>query len=463
MVILITKPGKQIRLRSITVEFNYDEAPEKIIESLSASYSGPTIYVGGNLDESKVSVTASFTEDRYSDALLNSNDYSLTGFSGATAGNKTVTVTYTGALTTSTTPMTTTFNVEVIEDTITNVTVSCNKVFHPGDVINKSDLMVTVTYLSGAITHPDDYTFANDGYRFTYADAPSGGSNGSKGFNISYAGGSYNFSVTVNRVAYVAPTNTTLQLTGTQGQNAGITGTVVGDAANYNDLIINGVTCSATQIYVYNASGTKCFSFGKGIGEIHNTVALDKRITSLDIVTAGNNPRTDGKLYVSTNGRTWVLKANADFENVDYRYFKIAYETTSNNYSNISTVTIGLAGVQSINNVANYIMYADTVNQCGSKCTNALNYFNNLSKEDRVTFMTSEDYVIATARERLLAWAAHEGKTIVLNNGDYVVSSSRTSFASVDNDNSLPIIIIVGLIGLMALSGYLYFKKRKEN
>ena len=463
LVILITKPGKQIRLRSITIEFNYDEAPEKIIESLSASYSGPTIYVGGSLDESKVSVTASFTEDRYSDALLNTNDYSLTGFSSATAGNKIITVTYTGALTTTSNPMTTTFNVEVIEDTITNVTVSCNKVFHPGDVINKSNLTVTVTYLSGAITHPDDYTFANDGYRFTYADAPSGGSNDSKGFSISYAGGSYNFSVTVNRVAYVAPTNTTLQLTGTQGQNAGIEGTGAGQADDYNTLVINGVTCSATQIYVYNASGTKCFSFGKGIGEIHNTVALNKRITSLDIVTAGNNPRTDGKLYVSTNGSTWVLKANADFENVDYRYFKIAYETTSNNYSNISTVTIGLVGVQSISNVANYIMYADNANQCTSKTTNALNYFNALSKADRATFMIGSDYVIATARERLLAWAAHEGKTIMLSNGDYVVSSSRAQLNSINDDSVFSIAIIVGLATLVALSGFLYFKKRKDN
>ena len=77
--------------------------------------------------------------------------------------------------------------------------------------------------------------------------------------------------------------------------------------------------------------------------------------------------------------------------------------------------------------------------------------------------MTSSDYVIATARERLLAWAAHEGKTILLSNGDYVVSSSRAQLNSINDDSVFPIAIIVGLATLVALSGFLYFKKRKDN
>ena len=130
-----------------------------------------------------MTVTASYTDpSKYNAEVLSSSDYSLSGFSSATAGDKTVTVTYTGSLATTTSPLTTTFVVNVETDTVSNVTVSNSKTYHPGETIVKSDIVVTLQYESGKTNTTTDFSFANDGYQFTYNDAPSGGTIGTKQF-----------------------------------------------------------------------------------------------------------------------------------------------------------------------------------------------------------------------------------------------------------------------------------------
>ena len=306
LVLTINATASSLYCDSIKVTYINDTS-SKIIASLSASYSGGDVYVGGSLDTSKVSVTATYTDSvKYPNAVLSSSDYELSGFSSATAGQKTVTVTYIGSLNTSTTPLTTTFSVTVIVDTITSVSVACTKTFHPGETILKSDITVTEHYQSGAEVIINDFTFANDGYQFTYSDANSGGSNTSKQFSITYNAEVYNFNVNVTRVAYQTINNVQKDLTGTMGETAGITGTSAGTKANYNSLTIGDFTCSATNIYVYNTGGVKYFSFGKDDGELKNTVATSTPIKSLSIYQRASSARSDEKLYVSTIGNTWV-------------------------------------------------------------------------------------------------------------------------------------------------------------
>ena len=454
--------SKYIWVDTITV--NTVDISDKVVSSLSATYSGGSVYVGNELDTSKVSVTASFTDSvKYPNETLSSSQYELSGFSSVTAGNKTVTVTYTGSLNTETTPMTTTFNVPVINDSVTNVTVTNTKTYHPGETIAKSDITVTLSWASGkASTTTTDFTFANDGYQFTYDDAPSGGSTGTKQFSITYAGNSYNFSVNVSRVAYIAPATSTLTLTGAQGKTAGITGTSGSGAANYNSLNINGVVCAAENIYVYTYSNTEHFSFGQGIGEIHNIEALSKPISSLSIERR-SGARSDEKMYVSTDGNSWVLLSDANFDNTDYYYFKIAYETTSSTYSNFHTINIGQKGQDNATNVANYIMYADTENQCTSKLNSAISKLNTMSSSDKNTFWTSNDYVIATARTRLLAWAAHEGRSLTYSGGSFVLSSNGVNMINgIANDNAaLAVIIVLTSLSVIPLA-YFFIRKRKH-
>ncbi len=453
LAILITKPGKQIRLKSIKVEFEYVEAAPKVIASLTASYSGGDVYAGNALDTSKVSVTAHYTDSSvYADKVLDSSEYSLSGFSSEYSGNKTVTVTYTGATAVETSPMTTTFVVTVKNDSVTKVTVSNNKTYHPGETITKSDITVTLSWESGkADTITTEFEFTD--YQFTYADTNPGSTAKSKQFSIIYDENEYNFSVNVTRVAYVTPVASVTTLTGEQGQDAGITGTSAKGAADYTNLNINGVTCAATNIYVYKASSVYYFSFGQGTGEIHNTTALAKPISSLSI-DLRSGARSDGKLYVSTTGNVndYVLLANADFTNNNYYYFKVAYESSSSSYSNFNNINISFSDIDNVINVCNYIMYEDTNGQCETKLDIALGKLNNMITSDKETFMTSNDYVIKQARERMNKWAEHEHKSISLVDGNIVMNTSSITLNNQVSMNNEVIMIIISISSMLVLS-----------
>ena len=456
----------QLRIETIALTYEVVDESDKIISSLSASYSGSDIYVGGTLDNSKVSVTASFTKpEKYTSESLDSSDYSLTGFSSASAGQKTITVTYTGSGNVANSPMTTTFTVNVINDNVKTVTVSNSRTYHPGETISKNDITVTLSFDSGKSETTSDFTFGNDGYQFTYEDTLSGGSSKQKQFSISYAGQTYNFNVNVSRVAYTEPSTSTKDITGTQGASAGITGTGNSGIKNYDSLTINGVTCAAENIYVYTSSSVKYFSFGKGIGCLYSTSPLSTPIKSFAINGRAGSARTDEKLYVSTDGSNWVLVSSADFVNNSYYYFKVACETTSTSYSNFN-LRLTLAGQDNATNVANYIMYADTNGQCTSKLSLAVNKLNTMSNSNKNTFWTSNDYVIATARERLNAWATHEGKTISYSNNQFVLGSNQNSLnglLNVNKDLTSQIILVVSLAGVSLLAVCFFLKRKKKN
>lgn len=441
----------------------------KVIGSLSASYSGSSLYVGDSLDESKVTVTASFTDSSYSDITLTSSSYSLSGFSSSTAGQKTVTVTYTGSMATSTTPMTTTFNVNVLANPVTNVAVTNTRTYHPGETISKSDITVTLTYASGSSSTTTDFTFANNGYQFTYADAPSGGSNGSKQFSITYAGSSYNFTVSVNRNAYQAVSGSTKTLSSSEfsasdlSKNSG--------TASSTSVTIGGVGFTVTtNAYVFTQSYTNYLSFGSTAGSINNTSAFASDLTSIT-VTQKSGARQDGVLTISKDNVTYVAYSAAEIAKGGYRYFKYEYVGTSSasgaaKYSNIQSIEYTLAGQDNPTNVANYIMYEDTNNQCTTKLDLAIDKLNTMSSSDKTTFWTSNDYVIATARERLQAWARHEGKELDYSNGTYQVSGARNipaiiGFDASDNGTMIFLITLTS-VSLITIGGFIFLKKRKE-
>lgn len=347
---------------------------------------------------------------------------------------------------------------------VTHIEASCSTTYHPGELFDKSSLTVNAYYELDNVEHyveldVDDCTCAQDDYMFTYGDS----ANGQKSISISWEGLSDSVNVSVVRTAYITPTPSTTQLTGAHGQSAGITGTSGSYAANYDSLVINGVTCAATNIYVYQGT---YFSFGKKAGEIHNTVALSKPLTSVGISAYASSARNDEVIYVSTDGSSWVNIASADFDANDYYYFKIAYESESTAYSNFTNIDLSLRGTETTVNVANFIMYEDTNNQCTTKLASALCYFNRLSVADRNTFMTSNDYVISTARERLQAWARHEGKTIIYSNGDYIVFGANNSFLSTiglnESSETTIIIFVLSIIGFAGIGGYFYIRKKNK-
>ena len=468
LAIRIVKPGKQIRLKSIEVTFDYIMATPKIIQSLTASYSGGSVYVGDALDTSKVSVTASFTDPvKYADKVLTASEYELSGFSSNTAGNKTVTVTYIGSIQTASTPMTTTFNVSVINDSVTNVAVTNTKTYHPGETIAKSDITVTLSWASGkASTTTTDFTFVNDGYQFTYDDAPSGGSTKAKQFSIVYSETTYNFNVNVSRVAPQTITDSTVTLASSQFNSSDLSHN--SNTASNTSVTIGGVAFTVTtNAYVFTQNSVNYLSFGKTAGSIKNTNSFASDLSSITVVQKETG-RQDGILTISKDGTNWVNYSASELASGGYRYFKYAYEGTSSAsgaaaYSNIQSISYTLSSQDNVNNVANYIMYTDTENQCTTKLNVVITRLNSMSSSDKNTFWTSTDYVIVTARTRLLAWAAHEGKTLTYSSGSFVLSSNNYGLISGEINGIAIFTVVIALAGISIIPlTYFFIRKRKH-
>ncbi|HPY79532.1 MAG TPA: Ig-like domain-containing protein, partial [Bacilli bacterium] len=445
-----------------SVSVGVEDTSDKIVQSLSASYSGGNVYVGGSLDDSKVNVTAQYTDSvKYPSEALASSDYSLSGFSSATAGNKIVTVTYAGDLETASSPLTTTFSVNVIADTVVDVTVSNTTTYHPGETIAKGDITVTLHYQSGATSTTSDFTFASDGYVFTYADTNSGASSKAKQFSITYGGDSYNFSVDVSRVAYEVISGSTTTLSSSQFSSSDVSKSI--NTPSETSVTIGGVGFTVdTNAYIYTLSSISYLSFGKTAGSINNTQAFSSDLTSVSL-TLRDGARSDGVITISKDGTTWVAYSTNELANGGYRYFKIAYTSDSTKYSNIASISFTLSGQDNAVNVANYVMFEDTTNQCTTKLDLAIDKLNSISEADKSTFWTSSDYVIATARERLLAWAAHEGAELTYSGGEFQTSISRNVTAVSNPINNVIIIVVMSILVLTSVGGYFYFKRKKED
>ena len=124
-------------------------------------------------------------------------------------------------------------------------------------------------------------------------------------------------------------------------------------------------------------------------------------------------------------------------------------------------MTVTLGGSETAETVSNYIMFEDTNNQCETKLDYAIKYFYNMSTSERSTFMSSNDYVIKTARERLNAWLVNQGKQIEEDNGDYIISPLRfTNPIHSENSGALIAIILSTSISLIAVSAFLIKRKK---
>lgn len=469
LAVKITKPGRQIRLRSITVSFSYRPGASKTIASLSASYTGGDVYVGGSLNESLLTVTAVYTDSvKYPNAVLSQSDYELSGFSSSASGTKTVTVTYTGSQNVATSPMTTTFTVAVINDVTTSISVSSSKTTaHPGETITKSNISLTVNWQSGAVTYPTDFDFAT--YQFTYEDAPSGGTSKNKTFTVNYAGHSDSFNVAVSRIAYVTPTSSTTTIS--SSEFAGSTISKSSGTASDSNVTVAGITCTVTtNAYIFATNNTNYLSFqSKQAGSIQNTNAFNSKLTAASFVQK-SGARQDGKMYVKTTSGQWTLVSSANFTSNDYRFFKIEYETTTSGsgasaYSNIQSISLSFEGVETVGNVSNYIMYEDTNNQCLEKLDVAITRLNRMSDSDKNDFWSSNDYVIKNARERIQAWARHEGKELSFANGSFQVNVSKNAIVPIiidgNDQNSMVLIVVLSLLGLTAIGSFVYYRRKK--
>lgn len=352
--------------------------------------------------------------------------------------------------------------------TLTSVNVNNNKTYRPGETIVKSDIGVVLNYSDGTSTRTTDFSFPSDGYRFTYEDTNSGGTSKAKSFSISYSGESYPFIVNVNRTAYTVPGGPTTTLASSQF-NASNLPKNSGTPSN-SAVTIGGVNFTVTtNAYVYAISSVYHLSFGKNAGSIQNTNMLSDDLASIS-VTQAIGARQDGVLTISKDASTWVTYSLNEIAKGGYRYFKYAYLTTSSTsgaagYSNIQSISYTLSGQDNALNVSNYIMYEDSNNQCLTKLDIAVSKLNTMSMSEKNIFLTSEDYVIATARERLEAWARHEGQVLTLSGEMFqriAVNQGLSQPRNLPNNQTIMTLTFILLTGLITTLAYFTLKKKNQ-
>ena len=370
-----------------------------------------------------------------------------------------------------------TCTVTVIADTVNSVNVTCSKTFHPGETISKSDLTVVAHYVSGKEETVTDYTFTDNNYMFKYSDAPSGGTTGSKQLRLSYGGSNYTFNVNVSRVAYqklsgasdtltratTGVGNGTTDYTSWSGKKLTSNAVYAGVTAGDKDSIQLRSKNSDSGIFTTSSGGilskvSVTWNSGTQSGRTLNIYGKHTAYTSVDDLY--NSSKQGTLLGTIVYGASTELTISGEYEFVGVKSDSGALYLTN--------ITFTYAGNDTAVNVSNYIMYEDKEGQCtgtDDKLNKAIAKLNSMSNDEKSTFWNSNDYVIKTARERLEAWARHEGKTLTYSENTYVISAYNSISRDISisgESSSLLIWVIISAIGVSLVTGYFLIRKKRR-
>ena len=425
--------------------------------------------VGDAFNYNNLVVTANYSDNSHS--TIGNGDFTITSPDMSKSGNKTITVTYEGK--------SASYSITVDDPVASSITATVSETFHPGDMIITSDIYVEDNLGNEVV----DFDFADEEYQFTYDDAPSGGGVAVKTFAnaVSYGNLTCDVSVNVSRESYeeiiTKTDNMTQSWTGGDGTkyldwtgelDAGITykGNSAGPSTGYIQMRSKDnsgiVATNSSDNYIATAisvswqtstpNGKKLEVYGKHTAysapsDLYNDSTKGTFIGTLSY----NEPDTSASLELSGSYEFIGLKSENGA--IYLNRISISYDCCKNDAKNIT----------------NYIMYSDTDGQCETKFDNVIDCFETMSSSDIAEFMTSDDYTIATARERFLAWARHENVQVTYSNGEYVFSKLNPLYGFsgenlyADNSNSMIIILVVCSVGVGALSILYLHKKRKQS
>lgn len=444
--------------KSATYTITVSEAPKTLSSiSVSTAPTKVTYTVGEYFDPTGLVITRNFsdsTSDSYSYAGHTSEfTFSPSLSTALTTSHTSVTITYDGKSCSQT--------ITVSQAAPTSITATVDKTFYVGETITKSDITVTT---NTGVDVTESVTFPN--YQFKYSDAASGGAATNKNFQITYSNLQTTLTVSVSRKAYetagsVTDTITAVDLAATTTSYIDFTDVAKSSSARYAGQSAKDSNGNIQLRSKNSNSGIVSTTSGGTITSVKITVGSGSN--TIDVY--GKNTAYSGAtdLYGSSAGTKVgsVSSTGTVTFTTGYSYVGIR---SNNGAVYISQIEITYGSEDTAVNVSNYIMYTDTTNQCLTKYSNAKDYFEDLSTSERATFMTSDDYVISTARERLEAWARYHGESISLSNGDYVFSkvSVLNPFINSTNNNTLVIIIIVSAISVSIIGAYFFIRRRKE-
>ena len=465
-----TASNGQVKFTAISV--TYHELERKLTSlEIDTSEVQTIFYVGDTFTADGIVATAIYS-DESEEEVTSSVTYE--GYDMTLADEYTVVVSYTEAGRTRTAEYVIIVKPPVVE----YITASVNKTYYVGETIVKSDITV-ITNLGDEV---DDFNF--EPYKFLYSDAASGGSLTNKNFTITYEELETTLTVQVQRKArYDASTKTDVLSQAT-------TGITSGSYTNFSGLDKTKTGIVSDTVYAGQCAGSNSSiqlrTHADQTGNYPGIITTTSGGNYTQISVEWESHTTDGRKIEIFGKNTAYSSANDLFSNssstkgtslgtITYggastsitltgSYSYIGIRSTSKALY-LTSISITCTPQDTAANVANYVMYEDTTNQCTTKFDVAKGYFNSLTAAEKTTFMTSDDYVIATARERFEAWARNQGNTITLVNGTYTISNAKylgIEVLSSSFNNSTLIIIIVSFMSITVLAAYLYRKKKKN-
>ena len=445
-----------------SIDIETESSSTKTLSSISVS-TAPTktsYTVGQYFDPTGLVIQRNYSDSTH-------DTYSYAGHTSEFSFNPSLTT----ALAVSNTSVTITFStkscnqaITVTQPVVSSISASVNKTFYVGDIISSSD----ITVKDNNNNTVSSFTFANDGYQFTYSDAASGGAITNKTFTNAITGSNKTCNLTV-QVQRKSRTNT-----------VSVSDTLTADkfaATSTSYINFSGVTDNSSAVYAgqnANNNGNIQLRTKSSDTGIVSTIS-GGTIKSVSIEFASSNTNTvgiygkntaysdDTDLFDSSTQGTLIGSLSSDGTiNFTSSYSYVGIRSSSGAVY-ISSIVITYNGGDSALNLANYIMYEDTVNQCLSKLSTAIGYLENLSSGERSTFSTSNDYVISTARERLNAWANSQGKTINYSSGTMSNRSGISMLNSNENNGAVILVITISLLGVSSIAMYFYLRKKHEN
>ena len=376
----------------------------------------------------------------------------------STAGIKEVVVHYSGC--------TASYEITVVDNKPTEITayVKADHTFYVGETITKDNIVV-MTNLGDEVT--DDATFAN--YQFTYEDAASGGALTNKELPVNYGELSTNLVVQVQRREHLSSVTDTLNADSTGNPQYYSSWTYVSDdsSAEYSGYSTGSTSYIQLRSDPFSDghyAGIVTSSSGGKISRVEvswNSETYNKR--TLNIYGKNTAYSSPDDLFDENKQGTklgTIVKGTSTYLEITGSYLYVGV-CSDNKAMYLDEISFTYGSVETASTVADFVMFEDTENQCVTKTSQAITYYNALSASEKAIFMTSDDYVISKGRERFEAWLRNQGKEI--NQNDNTISAIQVGETlSVDENNYMIIIIAITVISTLSLSTLLIIKKRKR-
>ena len=456
LAIKITKPGKQIRLKSITIQFSWQQAAAtNKLDSISLNTTNvkTKFDIGDAFSYTGLVVTAHYTID--SDKTVTPTSVSTPDLT--ILGNKTVTVSYTEGNVTKESS----YQITVEEGVLDSISVSGYTTSYGKNTTFSFDGTCTATLTNG--------------YQMTVTptsvSTPNMSTAGNKTITVSYTYNgvtkttTYDITVTEYRTVMEVSYSLIGIVSYTSGSEVISVNTLSTSTSGYT-LIENGPDSSHKAIRLGSGSNIGTLTITSTTSNIYKVVV-------------------NARIYSSDSSVTLTIGGTSNTLTSSYADYTKEYQTATNSVSIatttskkrawISTVTVytkseqdigqteDCVGLESFISTYMHMDYTDNLGYCKDSehhyYSTAKTAFNSLNEHQRALFTKNTAYSLEWVR--LSAWASINGDSLDSNN--QLGSNSINKISIISNNNYIPIVMVALVLGLTtSLVAIYHFKKKKE-